>query len=359
MDWSGERYVRVYCRDTGDLVAIGWEARALFYELLRKCNSAGLLDMAEPALIAQVVRIPCDVVERSLARLLARGMVEKVDESHLLVRNFTAAQWAGANAAARKRKQRSRERDLAKLNELNESQRVLENFAPPDPTQVVETTSADVTTGHNRSHAVTCHSIQSIYRGVRASDARFSSDSLSSALPDRDLERKKPIASEVEASANAIDPGPKKSERKKNENNRVATATLNAPVADPDGSGGDRERDRKARERKRQAREVASRFVTYLNRVAGRRHRVTERVEKRVARLLREGHEPDDFKLAVDSRWRDWQGTEFERFMAPSTILRLDKFAEYVEAASAETSRNSTERPKTAAEMLPGMRILR
>ncbi len=43
MDWSNEHYVRVYTRDTRDLLAITWQARALWWEMLRKADQSGVV----------------------------------------------------------------------------------------------------------------------------------------------------------------------------------------------------------------------------------------------------------------------------------------------------------------------------
>jgi len=43
MDWSNERYVRVYTRDTAEYLALCWQAKALLSLLLRKCDRAGVV----------------------------------------------------------------------------------------------------------------------------------------------------------------------------------------------------------------------------------------------------------------------------------------------------------------------------
>ena len=72
MRWEDERYVRVYTRDTAELLALGWEARALFWEVLRKVDRAGLLPLGKTGVrgLAAVTGIPAEVVGRALALLL-------------------------------------------------------------------------------------------------------------------------------------------------------------------------------------------------------------------------------------------------------------------------------------------------
>lgn len=117
MDWENERYVRVYTRDTADILAIGWEGRALFNEILRKVDRAGLFDSDEPEVISELIRMPLDVVERALPKLLKRGMVERLN-GWLLVPNFLEAQEAKASESQRSREHRARRRDQARAGEL-------------------------------------------------------------------------------------------------------------------------------------------------------------------------------------------------------------------------------------------------
>ena len=44
MDWSNERYVRVYTRDTTTWKILSWEARALLQFLIRKVDRSGVVD---------------------------------------------------------------------------------------------------------------------------------------------------------------------------------------------------------------------------------------------------------------------------------------------------------------------------
>lgn len=118
MDWSNERYVRVYTRDTVEWLSWSWEARSLLVLLLRKVDRAGVLEFdGAPAAVAvaAVTLVPLPVVERALAALSRQpahardsgGPIE-LHEGHLLVRNFIEAQEAAATPAERKRRQRDR-----------------------------------------------------------------------------------------------------------------------------------------------------------------------------------------------------------------------------------------------------------
>jgi hypothetical protein len=112
MRWEDERYVRVYTRDTPAWIRIGWEARAVFHELLRKVDRRGVLEVHEDDVVADVaavIDVPEDVVERALQKLTAgRSAPIEIIGNRLLVRNFIEAQEAVMSPALRQRLWRER-----------------------------------------------------------------------------------------------------------------------------------------------------------------------------------------------------------------------------------------------------------
>jgi hypothetical protein len=121
MRWEDERYVKAYTRDTPDWLALGWEAHALFWELLRKSDRAGLLEVGKSGIrgISAVTGIPVDVVERSLKILAQDGCVEQRG-CQLLIRNYIEAQNANQSDKARQRNSR----ETARANAQKVSQNV-------------------------------------------------------------------------------------------------------------------------------------------------------------------------------------------------------------------------------------------
>lgn len=119
MNWSDERYVRVYSRDTVDWISLGWESQALFVLLLRKVDRAGLLPLGRHGIrgLAGLVGMPVDVVTRAIEPILADGCVE-IRESVLVVRNFIEAQETTQSDKQRQAECRARSRDLARAKEL-------------------------------------------------------------------------------------------------------------------------------------------------------------------------------------------------------------------------------------------------
>lgn len=114
MRWADEPWVKVYTTDTGDWLALGWEAQALFLLALRKCDRAGILRTGKNVArgLAGMTGMPLEAVERVLPLLLEDGCV-KPAEGGLVIPNFIAAQEARTSDAQRKREQRARDRDKA------------------------------------------------------------------------------------------------------------------------------------------------------------------------------------------------------------------------------------------------------
>jgi hypothetical protein len=118
----------VYTRDTGDWNGLGWEARALFLALLRKCDRAGILDVGKKQItgLASIVAMPEEVVARALPVLLEDGCLV-ANGSLLVVRNYIEAQESAQTDAQRSRERRARDRDRElSQNVTRESQSVTE-----------------------------------------------------------------------------------------------------------------------------------------------------------------------------------------------------------------------------------------
>jgi hypothetical protein len=113
VNWSDERYVRVYTRDTVDWQALGWEGQALFVLLLRKVDRAGIFEMGRHGArgVAAMLAMPPDVVERALPVLLEDGCVERRGTT-LVVRNFIEAQEASMSPGHRQKESREKRRDM-------------------------------------------------------------------------------------------------------------------------------------------------------------------------------------------------------------------------------------------------------
>lgn len=144
MRWEDERYVRLYTRDTADWMVLGWDAQALFMQLLRKVDRAGALRLGRQgkksvAIVAGHIEA-WPRIQAALDELIEDGCV-CVSGEHLFIPNFLKAQEAVSSDAQRKRDQR--ERDRASL--LKQVEEVTQRDEP----------SQGVTKSHEVSRAVT------------------------------------------------------------------------------------------------------------------------------------------------------------------------------------------------------------
>lgn len=139
MHWPDERYVRIYTRDTPELVVLDWQARLTLWELLRKVDRAGIIDLGGHGAtgLAALLRVPVAVAELSLDAWLAAGIVEQ-HGSTLVLRNFIEAQEAASSDKQRARTHRERKRAHARrelVTNRDESARPDHEAADePDPT---------------------------------------------------------------------------------------------------------------------------------------------------------------------------------------------------------------------------------
>lgn len=142
MDWSNERYCRLYIRDSVTWSLWPWEARALFVFILRKVDRAGILDLGghDPAeAIAAVSGMPLDVVEAHLPALLKSKAIE-IGATAMVMANYIEAQEATSSDKQRQSESRARRRDRARAG---------------SPVTERDETSRGVTDSHDGSQRVT------------------------------------------------------------------------------------------------------------------------------------------------------------------------------------------------------------
>lgn len=117
LDWANERYVRVYTRDTAEQLCWPWEARAIWWLLIRKADRSGMLPVPTKLGmrgVAALISMPVEVVEVGLAALLEDGCVRAVPEG-FLIPNYIEAQETPASDAKRQRDLRERRRATATI----------------------------------------------------------------------------------------------------------------------------------------------------------------------------------------------------------------------------------------------------
>lgn len=120
MDFSNERYVRLYTRETTTYKRLAWEAQALLAAVLRLMDRAGVLEIGElapsEAVSLHLPKWPNEIVETGMRGLLTTGIVEH-HGSALVWPKYLDAQEAVQTGAHRTSEWRARRRDVACHNE--------------------------------------------------------------------------------------------------------------------------------------------------------------------------------------------------------------------------------------------------
>lgn len=115
MNWSDERYVKLYVRPTATYRLWPWQAKALFPWLLARCDGSGLLEVGRHGVqgVAALVEMPLELVQTAVDALLEDGTIERVPRGFLLPK-FIEAQEATKTEKQKKRDQRERARSQAR-----------------------------------------------------------------------------------------------------------------------------------------------------------------------------------------------------------------------------------------------------
>lgn len=110
MNWSDERYVRLFTRDSVTWSLWSWNTQAIFMGMLRKADRAGVIDVSDhdPAeAIAALLRAPLDQVRSALSDLEKSGTVVRGDHA-LVFPNYIWAQETPQSDKARQAESRAK-----------------------------------------------------------------------------------------------------------------------------------------------------------------------------------------------------------------------------------------------------------
>jgi hypothetical protein len=156
LDWSNERFIKLYTRDTADWMTLSFDAQALFMMILRKVDRAGRLELGRHGIKAVAVAIGhgslWSRLEPALQELLADGCLQITsDHKTLLVRNFVEAQEARKSNAQRQRDFKEDKR--AKATPPPDSDDG--NAALPDANETLANDNETSPKGNEEKHAVT------------------------------------------------------------------------------------------------------------------------------------------------------------------------------------------------------------
>lgn len=76
--------------------------------------------------------------------------------------------------------------------------------------------------------------------------------------------------------------------------------------------------------------EISKKVIEHLNKTAGTNFRYTSKLNRsKINARLNEGYKLDDFIDVINKKHKEWQGTEFERYLCPETLFG-NKFEKYL-----------------------------
>lgn len=128
MDWTSERYVRLYTRDTPEWLCLPWQSRALWPLIIRKSDRAGVIaTKLGHRGIAVLCALPPEVTEVGLSGLLEDGCL-KAHPLGYAIPNFIEAQEARMDGAERQRKHREARRDMINAGLLEDQRQPVVYF---------------------------------------------------------------------------------------------------------------------------------------------------------------------------------------------------------------------------------------
>lgn len=79
---------------------------------------------------------------------------------------------------------------------------------------------------------------------------------------------------------------------------------------------------------------IYSLVIDYLNKKASTNYRAsTKNTQSFINARVKEGYTAEDFKKVIDSKSREWLGTDFEKYLRPSTLFGT-KFENYLNEAN-------------------------
>jgi len=76
--------------------------------------------------------------------------------------------------------------------------------------------------------------------------------------------------------------------------------------------------------------EVCNEIIAYLNEKTSSKYKATKTHNEFIHARLKEGFTKEDFFTVIDKKTKDWKGTEWEKYLRPSTLFNASKFQGYL-----------------------------
>lgn len=133
---------------------------------------------------------------------------------------------------------------------------------------------------------------------------------------------------------------------KHREKQRLAAGNVTGNVTVTESNATDIDIDKEEDKNK----EIYTVVVSYLNEKAGTKYRPTSaKTKTAIHARIADGFTVENFKTVIDKKCTEWIGTEWEKFLRPSTLFGT-KFEEYLNANTKGGNRNAgNTKPDTSA----------
>ena len=84
------------------------------------------------------------------------------------------------------------------------------------------------------------------------------------------------------------------------------------------------------KENKKESDPFVEDVVSYLNFRTGRHYQVTDKTRGLINGRVKEGYTTADFKTVIDKKVREWKGTDYEKYLQPTTLFAPSHFDNYL-----------------------------
>ncbi|WP_288910991.1 conserved phage C-terminal domain-containing protein [uncultured Thomasclavelia sp.] len=94
-------------------------------------------------------------------------------------------------------------------------------------------------------------------------------------------------------------------------------------------------------------------IIDYLNNKTNSKFKYTTKAtQQKINARLNEGYVLDDFIVVIDKKYKEWVGSEFEKFLCPETLFgtKFEKYLNQKEIIKKEKSKVKEEKPKVKEE---------
>lgn len=82
-------------------------------------------------------------------------------------------------------------------------------------------------------------------------------------------------------------------------------------------------------------------IIDYLNIKLNKKYTYKNKnYNSKIQARLKEGFTVDDFKMVIDKKYDDWNGTEYEQYLTPDTLFAPSKFEKYLNQNSVKRKAN-------------------